>query len=104
MGYYQTFIQKQAEKKNTQYEKKKEYNRKNARDYYWRHRDQILEKNKMKRLHTNQYYKEWYQKNKEQLNDIRNKKNKNKNKNNYTNIKPIYIKPIKTKPSFTLFG
>jgi len=103
MAYYQTWLLKQAEKKNTQYEKKKDYNRKNARAYYWRHREEILEKNKMKRLYTNQYYKEWYQKNKEQLNDIRSKKNKNKK---YYIIKPNNIKNIEPKKevSFTLFG
>lgn len=112
MGYYQTWLKKQEEKKKLQNEKNKDYNRKNAREYYWRHREEILEKNKIKRLYTNQYYKEWYEKNKEECNRIRNKKKNNNNnyvykpkniKNNNKTIQPIKQK-VYTAKDFILFG
>ena len=108
MGYYQTFLEKQNrieeelkkeknKKLNDKYkESRREYCIKNkdiinqkAKEYYWKNREQILEKNKIKKLYTNEYYKEWYQKNKIQVN-----KNRGKNIKNNT----IYIKPSANLP------
>jgi hypothetical protein len=116
MGYYHTFLAKQkkelkeaeellkkeANRKHYLKYKDKEYYKKNyekqkeiSRQYYWKNREAILEKNKMKKLYTNQYYKEWYQLNKNQVNQIR-------SNNNKPNIKPD-IKPIvKTPKSFII--
>ena len=61
MGYYQEFIKKEEEAKI-------ERLRKNARKYYWMNRDKILEKRKENKLYTNEYYKNWYNKNRVEVN------------------------------------
>jgi len=112
MGYYQTFLEKQnrieeeeelkKEKNRNLYDKykqsRREYNIKNkerinqkAKEYYWKNREDILEKNKMKKLYTNNYYKEWYQKNKIQVNTNR---RRNPAYNKPTAILPIPKKEI----------
>ena len=104
MGYYQSFLEKQNrieeelkkennKKLNNKYkEKRREYCLKNkdrinqkAKEYYWKNRQHILEKNKMKKLYTNEYYKEWYQKNRDQVNLIRYSRNVKKNYIPYNN-------------------
>lgn len=84
MGYYQTFVDKQKrleqerienEKKEINkanyekykdrdyFKKSKEKNKIRAREWYWRNREYVLEKNKQKKLYNSEYYKDWYQKN-----------------------------------------
>ncbi len=95
MGYYQTFLEKQERKKKELQEleelEKKDKNRKNylkykdrqyhkknyekqkeyARNYYWKNREYVLERQRAKKYETSQYYKEWYKNNREQVNLIR---------------------------------
>ena len=95
MGYYATFLQKMERQKKELEEleklekkeknrkhylkyKDKEYYKKNyekqkeyARNYYWKNRDYVLERQRAKKYETSQYYKQWYQNNREQVNLIR---------------------------------
>jgi hypothetical protein len=136
MGYYQTFLEKQKrleeEKNRTEleekklkhkkiYEKNKEYLKKNAREYYWKNREYILERQKTRKYNTSEYYKKWYQENKEELNKKRygtdyklsadNKKNKSSSFGNrgkqyvrLTQKIQIPTKKVLTEKSFVLFG
>jgi hypothetical protein len=136
MGYYQTFLEKQKrleeEKNRTEleekklkhkkiYEKNKEYLKKNAREYYWKNREYILERQKTRKYNTSDYYKKWYQENKEELNKKRygmdnklstdNKKNKSSSFGNrgkqyirLTQKIQIPTKKVLTEKSFVLFG
>jgi hypothetical protein len=84
---YLKYKHKEYHKKN--YEKQKEY----ARNYYWKNREYVLERQRAKKYETSQYYKEWYNNNREQVNLIRYGK-----KPVISNIKPKLKKePIKKK-------
>jgi len=142
MGYYQTFLEKQKLKEEEEKKKKnrerylkykdKEYHKKNyekqkeyARQYYWKNREYVLERQRAKKYETSQYYKEWYNNNRDELNIKRygkkpvnygtdyklsadNKKNKSSSFGKRTYVEPkLKQQPIKKeyKPEdFILFG
>ena len=103
MGYYQTFLEKQQREKNKNYEKQKQ----RSREYYWNNREYVLERQRQRKQLNQEYYKQWYEKNKVELNERRNgKRNKkgikfNYNSNNLTY--KIYDNTKKEPPCFTLF-
>lgn len=118
MGYYQTFIDKQKRLEQERIEnEKKEINKANyqkykdrdyykksnqrAKDWYWRNREYVLERQKQKNYNNSEYYKDWYQKNKVQLNQIR-----YGDRSGTRTYKPLLPVPkIIPKPkSFILFG
>jgi hypothetical protein len=94
MNYYQTFIEKQKKeleelelekkeknRKNYLKNKHKEYHKKNyekkkeyARNYYWKNREYVLERQRAKKYETSQYFKEWYKNNRKEVNLISNVK------------------------------
>jgi hypothetical protein len=96
MNYYQTFIEKQKKeleelelekkeknRKNYLKNKHKEYHKKNyekkkeyARNYYWKNREYVLERQRAKKYETSQYFKEWYKNNRKEVNLISNVKPK----------------------------
>ncbi len=103
MGYYQTFLEKQQIEKNKNYEKQKQ----RAKEYYWKNRDYVLERQRTKKFQTREYYKQWYQKNKQELNQIRyGDKSKVKNTKGLStkSHKKIVEKKIFTPKDFILFG
>jgi hypothetical protein len=91
MGYYQTFIEKQerikkeieeAKKdeqrlknrqnyqkyKNREYRiRNKEKSKKVALDWYYNNREYVLERQRIRKYQNSQYYREWYEKNKNEL-------------------------------------
>ena len=71
MGYYQTFIDKQKKSQEDYYKVNKEKQRQRSRDWYWRNREYVLERQKQKKINNSEYYKQWYQKNKIELNKKR---------------------------------
>lgn len=67
MGYYQTFIDKQKKLEQERIEK----NKQRAKDWYWRNREYVLQRQKQNNYNNSEYYKDWYQKNKIELNNKR---------------------------------
>ena len=71
MGYYQTFIEKQKKLQEDYYTVNKEKQKQRAKEWYWKNREYVLERQRQKKYSNSQYYKEWYQKNKIELNKRR---------------------------------
>jgi hypothetical protein len=57
---YNKMLEKQELIKKDRYEKQKQY----AREYYWKNREYVLERNRMKKYERSEYFKQWYEKNK----------------------------------------
>jgi len=101
-NYYQQFINKQ---KDTEEEKRKERNRK-ALEYYYKNKDYILERQRTRKHYNQNYYCQWYEKNKYRVQEKRRLK-KGGNTISEKPYKPFKQKkpqePINKKPiSFTL--
>jgi hypothetical protein len=77
--------------------------KKNAREYYWKNREYILERQKTRKYNTSDYYKKWYQENKEELNKKR-YGNRGKQYIRLTQKIQIPTKKVLTEKSFVLFG
>lgn len=86
------------------YEKNKEKQRQRAKDYYWKNREYVLERQRQRKQLNQEYYKQWYEKNKFELNQKR--KGKKGIKFNYNSKNLTYKKYDNTKKKpvcFTLF-
>jgi hypothetical protein len=102
--------EKQAHKKHYEQYKHKEYYKNNyekqkqrAREYYWKNREFILERRRTQKYNNQLYYKQWYEKNKVELNLRRGKRPRTKGVNfNYNNTYGITYNPMldKKEPSF----
>ena len=64
---YNKMLEKQELIKKDRYEKQKQY----AREYYWKNREYVLERNRMKKYERSEYFKQWYEKNKKNLIDYK---------------------------------
>lgn len=97
MNLYKQLLEKQRLARN-----------KSSLEYYYKNRDYVLERQAKKKLLNKKYYKEWYEKNKIELQTRRNpgaKKqvtNKTYIKNYNSNYTP-YNNTTTEKPNFTIF-
>jgi len=100
---YQKLLDNKELKKKEQYEKQKQ----RSREYYWKNKEYVLERQKAKKFQTSQYYKEWYKNNRDEVN----MKRYGRKPNNHG--KRLYIEPkLKQQPikkefkpeDFILFG
>lgn len=99
MNLYKQLLEKQRLARN-----------KSSLEYYYKNRDYVLERQAKKKLLNKKYYKEWYEKNKIELNEKRRtnkgaykKVNKNYNKKTNSNDTPYNNQKPKKEPCFTLF-
>lgn len=99
MNLYKQLLEKQRLERN-----------KKSLEYYYRNKDYILKRQAQKKLLHPTYYKEWYEKNKIELNEKRRtnkgaykKVNKSYNKNTNSNNTPYNNQKPKKEPCFTLF-
>ena len=95
---YQKLLDKQKLKKQENYKRNYEKQKQSSREYYWKNKEYVLERQRTKKFQTSQYYKEWYQKNKGELNMKRYGKKMNEKKI----IEPI--KKVFTEKDFVLFA
>jgi len=88
-------------------EKQRLERNKKSLEYYYKNRDYILQRQRARKLYNDQYYKEWYEKNKIQLNERRKAQRNGSSKlNKKYNNKKIYDntnKNINQENRFTLF-
>ena len=98
MNLYKQLLEKQRLARN-----------KSSLEYYYKNRDYVLERQAKKKLLNKKYYKEWYEKNKIELQTRRNpgaKKqvtNKTYIKNCNSNYTPYDNSITKKEPNFTIF-
>ena len=55
---YSKLLEKQDLINKQRYEKQKQY----SREYYWRNREYILERNRILKYERSEYFKQWYEK------------------------------------------
>ena len=92
------------EKKNKEKEIQRLKQNKRSLEYYYRNREYILQRQAAKKFYNRQYYKEWYDKNKNEVQDRRRNKNgAEKRLNKEYNKTKQYDNSKKDKPlSFTI--
>jgi hypothetical protein len=100
MNLYKQLLEKEKIEK----EKKRLRLNKSSLDYYYRNRDFILQRQRARKLYNDQYYKQWYEKNKEVVQERRRAKTGAIKRINSTyKTKKLYDNTKKDKPSFILF-
>ena len=113
MNLYKKLLDQQKEKKEIEQLKQSDKNEierlkqnKRSLEYYYKNKDSILKKHYQKKLSNAIYYKEWYNKNKLEIQEKRRTLKKvNKLSNKYSNcsVTPNNDQKEKKKISFTLF-
>ena len=104
---YQKLLDKQKLKKQENYKRNYENQKQRSREYYWKNKEYVLERQRTKKFQTSQYYKEWYQKNRDKVNIKRyGKKPTNYDKRLYVEpkLKQQPIKKVFTEKDFVLFA
>lgn len=100
MNLYKKLLEKEFLEK----EKKRLKQNERSLNYYYKNRDYILKRQSARKLYNDQYYKEWYQKNKVEVQERRRAKTGAEKRINTKYNKKIFNNTKKEKPNFILFG
>jgi len=99
MNLYKKLLEEQKKENEIRNELQKIKQRKRSLEYYYKNREYVLQRQAAKKYYNKEYYKEWYNKNKDIVNNKRRNKNgaekrlnkeyKTKQYDNSKNDKPV---------------